>query len=271
MKDWLTHPVTWGILTTVVIVGFGFWLGSLESCNDTGACQSKFAAFLVAGPNEVGDTLAGFAGALAFVWIIVTAWLQSQELAEQRKELRLTRLEMGEQRKASQDMARAMNIQADIFLDEQRQRDELRAEMLLNEKLRSLVVAISESGTQGLVWHYSNDIIDDEFGSHGEITSRSIGNPSDENKTIDEAMLALHRRLSGMYDDLWDLLHMSVGASLPKRTELISEIVKKAENIIAMKDDLSFPQQERLSRMRLGEIVSYIKGLDETPDFWKEH
>lgn len=30
--------------------------------------------------NEIGDTLAGFAGALAFVWLIVTVWVQSSEL-----------------------------------------------------------------------------------------------------------------------------------------------------------------------------------------------
>jgi hypothetical protein len=35
----------------------------------------------------MGDTLAGFAGSLAFIWIVVTVWLQSSELAEQREQI----------------------------------------------------------------------------------------------------------------------------------------------------------------------------------------
>ena len=44
-------------------------------------------------PSEIGDTLAGIAGALAFLWIIVTVLLQSQELKEQREELKRNREE----------------------------------------------------------------------------------------------------------------------------------------------------------------------------------
>jgi hypothetical protein len=50
-------------------------------------------SFLISPPNEIGDTLAGIAGALAFLWIIVTVMLQSKELAAQREELKLTRAE----------------------------------------------------------------------------------------------------------------------------------------------------------------------------------
>ncbi|MFY0659353.1 MAG: putative phage abortive infection protein [Shimia sp.] len=62
-------------------------------------------SFLTAPPNEIGDTLAGIAGALAFLWIIVTVMLQSKELAAQREELRLTRLEMRGQKEATKALA----------------------------------------------------------------------------------------------------------------------------------------------------------------------
>lgn len=52
---------------------------------------SKWIYLFSASPNEIGDTLAGFAGTLAFIWIIVTVVLQSNELAEQRKEIKLSR------------------------------------------------------------------------------------------------------------------------------------------------------------------------------------
>ncbi|SMP02749.1 putative phage abortive infection protein [Shimia sagamensis] len=68
-------------------------------------------SFLTAPPNEIGDTLAGVAGALAFLWIIVTVMLQSKELAAQREELRLTRIEMSEQKEATQELANTANRQ----------------------------------------------------------------------------------------------------------------------------------------------------------------
>ncbi|MCV2887314.1 putative phage abortive infection protein [Ruegeria aquimaris] len=81
------HPVFWGVLATLTLFLFALWIGSQVDCSSEGVCQTKFSIFLAARPNEVGDTLAGFAGALAFVWIIVTVWLQSQELSEQRRVL----------------------------------------------------------------------------------------------------------------------------------------------------------------------------------------
>lgn len=86
-KRLYSHPVFWGILATLTVLAFALWIGSQVDCSSEGNCQTKFSIFLAARPNEVGDTLAGFAGALAFVWIIVTVWLQSQELSEQRRVL----------------------------------------------------------------------------------------------------------------------------------------------------------------------------------------
>jgi hypothetical protein len=37
--------------------------------------------------NEIGDSFAGFAGCLAFLWLIVTVLLQNTELRLQRKEV----------------------------------------------------------------------------------------------------------------------------------------------------------------------------------------
>lgn len=147
----LKHPVSWGSAATVSVGLFALWIGSAEHCFHDGACVSKFQLFLQADPNEVGDTLAGFAGALAFVWIIVTVWLQSNELAAQREELKLTRLEMAEQRKATQDMARAMAAQASVLEDEQRQRENALASSLLERKLEGLRNYIQDQ-TDDLGW-----------------------------------------------------------------------------------------------------------------------
>lgn len=61
-------------------------------------------------PNEVGDFLAGFAGALAFIWIIAAILLQREELQLQRQELALTRAET--HRLADEAQRQALALQA---------------------------------------------------------------------------------------------------------------------------------------------------------------
>lgn len=105
---------------------------------DEGEWSWRLWSLITAPPNEIGDAVAGVAGALAFLWIIVTVMLQSKELAAQREVLRLTRDEMEEQRKATQDMARSLAAQASIFEDEKKSRDEGQAAEQMHQLLRNL-------------------------------------------------------------------------------------------------------------------------------------
>ena len=67
-------------------------------CDEAGNCnESGYSYFAKSTPNEVGDTLAGLAGSLAFLWLITTVFLQGKELREQRKELKLARIAQQEQ------------------------------------------------------------------------------------------------------------------------------------------------------------------------------
>lgn len=97
--------------------------------------QVRIWAFLLSPPNEIGDTLAGIAGVLAFLWIIVTVWLQSMELKEQRKELQATRVELKLTRETQQEQLIAFKAQGVIFLDEQKQRKEVTEREVLNERI----------------------------------------------------------------------------------------------------------------------------------------
>jgi hypothetical protein len=74
--------LTKAFLTVVAI------LAILPQVDSEGDWQFRVFALLFSPSNEIGDTFAGVAGVLAFLWIIVTVWLQSEELAEQRKELK---------------------------------------------------------------------------------------------------------------------------------------------------------------------------------------
>lgn len=57
--------------------------------------------------NEIGDSLAGFAGVLAFLWIIVTVLLQNRDLKLQYEEIK-------DMKQASQSQARSLRS-AEIF------------------------------------------------------------------------------------------------------------------------------------------------------------
>ncbi|SDC63813.1 hypothetical protein [Ruegeria marina] len=118
------HPVFWGVLATLAVLSLALWIGFQADCDSEGVCQTKFSTFLAARPNEIGDTLAGFAGALAFVWIIVTVWLQSQELGEQRKELELTRKEFQKMAEAQDSQVEILKSQNKVLVEEQRLRIE---------------------------------------------------------------------------------------------------------------------------------------------------
>ncbi|MGR3761612.1 hypothetical protein ACUXV3_16010 [Roseobacteraceae bacterium NS-SX3] len=135
------NPIMWGVLATAAVIIFGIWAGSLSVCQtdfwgNQSCAGSKWSVFLEASPNEVGDTLAGFAGALAFVWLIATVWLQGQELAAQRQELAATRTEMMMAREAQEQQVSVMKEQAEVFRDEQAQRKEQRAKELLDGRLQ---------------------------------------------------------------------------------------------------------------------------------------
>lgn len=255
---WEPTDTGWLLSLTIVIVLLR--AGLIEDCHG-GACTSKFEQFVKLKPSEMGDALAGFFSALAFIWIIVTVFIQSRELREQRKEFT-------QQREATQNMAKAMATQAAIFQNEQRQRDENRAEELLNERLRSLVVTMSETGSRGLVWNFSNAEIDDEYGSTGEIISYTIGDRNDENLDIDEALLVLLRRLTGMRESLLDIQCQSIDWRLPARSGVLPDLVQRVQSVIDMKGSLSPHQQERLNRMRLQKVINYLQELDQTPELW---
>ncbi len=143
------NPVLWGIGFSSVLVGAFAWMFSLEDCGLT-SCETKWHKFIASSPNEMGDALAGLAGALAFLWIIVTVMLQSQELREQRKEMRLQRDEFEKMGKAQKLQAKILKRQADIFRDEQRQRTEERKDSecdALLDELRSKFLTMN-----GIAW-----------------------------------------------------------------------------------------------------------------------
>ena len=86
---WLSKPMISGYILTLIVVGFWtIWFLQSPSCVNS-PCENNWNLFWSLDPNEVGDTFAGLFGSLAFVWIVVTVFLQGNELRDQRKEFTL--------------------------------------------------------------------------------------------------------------------------------------------------------------------------------------
>lgn len=229
-------PNPLGITGNGFYFGFTLWIGSSLDCTQE-ICISKFRQFLAAAPNEVGDTLAGIAGSLAFVWIIVTVLLQSQALSEQRKELSLNRAE-------SKRMATAMEEQARIFRDEQAQRKQMQLDKLFHQRLKSIfqniynevnrlqktessmspwMFEIDVSGDEALLFHTMHDALEQMLNAHqdneyqvfplGQFTIRALINVS---SSLD-ATISMFKELSPASQQKFDNLRIRMNAAFVHR------------------------------------------------------
>lgn len=63
-------------------------------------------------PNELGDYLAGAFAPLAFLWLVVAVYIQSQELGAQRRELAFTRREFELNRSVAEETRKEIAAQA---------------------------------------------------------------------------------------------------------------------------------------------------------------
>ncbi len=152
----IDNPIMWAVLASTVFLALLIYLGRIPTCNadlfPKGECPAKWRHIVAAPINEVGDTLAGLAGVLAFIWLVATVLLQAHELREQRKEFR-------EQRLATQDMASSMKAQSRLFEDERLQRESNRLDELFSCKIkrinflvRDIKQYLNEDDWQDLLW-----------------------------------------------------------------------------------------------------------------------
>lgn len=111
--DYTWSPMIVGIVLTILIFSLAI-----------GGSYLRSSELLELELNEVGDLLAGVAGTLAFVWLIVAVFVQRAELRAQRDEWKR--------------MGRALEAQAAIFADEKKHRTEIRVDAELEEVLVDL-------------------------------------------------------------------------------------------------------------------------------------
>lgn len=208
--------------------------------------EFKFWTLLKSPPNEIGDTLAGIAGALAFLWIIVTVQLQSKELKAQRQELELARHEYAKMAVAQNKQVEVLEKQSRIFEDEQRERDEARSRALLDERVEALARLIREKGKPR--WGYQ--ALKDGARVIGDVSlySRALGESSDE-AIRTYSTFACRKAVK-----LAELSDQGAITGLKGERSFLIECTKACAGVLKLKERLSEADKVFVDSLRLEEL-----------------
>lgn len=262
---WWTPTKVGFALTALILAGFVF-MAWQHKCillpTEVLECRSNWAWFLDAPPNEIGDTLAGFAGVLAFVWIIITVWLQGYELREQRKELELTRSELKLARQAQEKQLEVMQKQAEIFEDEQRSRAQADAKETLDAALTRIAYKSLE------LCNLSVTLVSEE--NRSELTgSASIFSGYDGEENLDFFLQNSHHGAIGCYYLLCNARHRIHEIHRSKKSDAL-KLLEYFGAVLAMENGLSDGQRVRLDSLRVREIYELLNDLISSKRWWAE-
>jgi hypothetical protein len=271
---WQIEPTTWGWLITFGIVGCFLWLFFRHTCRpsmiiEAEVCEPKWRYLLQAPPNEIGDTVAGIAGSLAFVWIVIAVFLQSRELGAQREELAMTRDELKGIKEAQQLQLGVLQSQADIFRDEQRQRTESRAEQYLNQLLVTLMNNLVRASS--IKWGVA---VESRAGRLGEDTVERVRDEvavrfAELPKSEEDLKYLLH----GFYDQMQFIRQKFEEGKLKARPAIDEKpdyLTDNFRQIEELEEELSEGQSQRLTNINFDLGLSAIEIL-MLPELWADN
>lgn len=130
--------IMFGIFTFVWLA-VASYLGYFAHSPET-SCVGTFACLTA---NEWGDFLAGVFAPIAFLWLVATVWIQSDELREQRTELALTRREFELNRTVMIEQAQEAKKQAEYIATQTRLLSEESNTRKRQETLTSFTILVS--------------------------------------------------------------------------------------------------------------------------------
>lgn len=251
-----------GLYATFGLLIFIFIFSFVPVSNEGSKSASKWSDFAFSPANEIGDAIAGLAGTLAFLWLIVTAQMQARELRLQRKELAMNRKEMADQRMATQDMARSLEAQARIFEDELKSRHQQQASALLHERIE-LNIAF---------------MIEHSFPKWTLVSTKDSGGSLQFSIHL---VPIFHKKPDDAFNALRDSCRY-ISVNLKKLKERVAEIVetpridqdgfKMSEllgSIIELKPRLSESDQLLVERLAVEEAKELIDSVLNEQSFWQ--
>ncbi|KIC11566.1 hypothetical protein RA19_05875 [Leisingera sp. ANG-M1] len=250
--------IKFGLAGTLVFLSLALAFSLDDTCSYWGRCEMRLVAFLDAPANEAGDTLAGLAGALAFLWLIVTVTLQGKELSAQRNELRLTRRE-------SAKMAAALEAQADVFIDEKKQRDETRAKRHLDELLAGLVDQLKTEPNSGATW-LRRSRTNKEFRQENFLEVFHHNPLSDRN--LDQEIKIQAARPIAFLEEFKLLKQDRLVSGRSQYNWYFAGLSEQVDRIWDLHDRLADDQKERLRNLRLELFSSGLELMLSNEELW---
>ncbi|SPJ30419.1 hypothetical protein TRM7615_03952 [Falsiruegeria mediterranea M17] len=266
--DWL---IRFGVLTTAILLASAFLFSLSETCsigagNSEPVCEMRLIAFWYAPANEVGDTLAGLAGALAFLWLVLTVFLQGKELRAQRQELQLTRIEMKGQSAATQDMAAAMKQQSEAaheqiaYLRLQNEREKRKGASEDFDGLCKLVEKILGSSDWEKVHWLAR-----EWGGDGEVVQEfGLGGRREVFSADDAGISRLYSQTLSLVTRLDDEI---VETQLPPKYACFRRLLEAVKEINDLRHDLSPDRLAEFNGWKLDRVLVFLLKIDED-QYW---
>lgn len=245
------RKLLWFVGATVLWV-FGAFLILLFAQSPT-ACVG-FLPCLEA--NEWGDFLAGIFAPVAFMWLVATVWIQSDELRAQRRELRLTRLEFRLNRSVIESQVLEAKRQAEyigeqtkIIKEDAAERRSAKASIEFRELVSKFVQSARDNSRTA------------EISCDG-MTYRLFGNPA-EGQVSDERYIAYHAGI------LMEIINKfppdaSVSISPVYAFEAVFHFAYSAEE---WGDQLQYVDRLAARASRLSDVVGvFCRMIERSPD-----
>ena len=256
------NPILWGFLFTLGLAAIVLVLTTQIGSDDL----FRYQEFSKLPSNAVGDTLAGIFAPLAFIWIVVTVFLQGQELSEQRKELSLTREELRLAREAQEKQLAVMEAQASIFEDEKLRRDQEEEKRTFDLKLQYLARDLLPlAGTLSHVEESSS-----LFDQQKNYRPVNIATSPSDSSNIDIVVRHFADQINGEA-----ALLMKAPSSLRKIVALdgisnegLQIIRRRAESVMEGESKLSERERLRFDEIRLSELSQGLAYLCDRNDLW---
>lgn len=254
-----TLPIGIGVLCTLLVFLLFAKILLISRCellpSQVLECRSNWEWFLDSRPNEVGDALAGFSASLAFVWIIVTVFLQTVELRAQREELKLTRAEFKEMSNSLQRQANAMDEEKSMY-------SEKRYHNLLNQEILSIIKDYNAMASR-CIWVGPPDAY-----GNGPSHMLTIVESPDSWKKSDVVLACISSHLEALLNFDFDQPPWCIECNCPSRPSELDSILKHALEMQNSENYLSIGNKGRLSRMELPRLIGTVEALLKSKSHW---
>ncbi len=243
-------------VTVIYVVGLGLLSTHLSPCEGATTDAAWTTRYLGCRTiNEFGDALAGAFAPLAFLWLAGAVFIQSRELAAQRKELglardeaRQTRAVLAQQAAESRAATAFIGEQTVILKAQQTQKEQEEADEEFDQMLNAFRSRYFDASLKLL--------IEMKDGNQGETFFQLC---AEKKFSADDFLHSMYVRTS--LNVVKDFYHRGLVLSGWRNREYFMEMINKFEEIIVFTKRLTPAHQQRAKALRLEEIYAQLQRI----------